>query len=61
MKEMKVRELIPPLYPPDNFTLEEARQALREFEAEDEARRKAKRKRSRAASKQVPRRGGEDP
>lgn len=60
MKEMKVRELIPPMWPPDSFTMEEARQALREVEA-DEARRTAKRKRSRAASKLLPQDGGEDP
>ncbi|HEX8452992.1 MAG TPA: hypothetical protein VF647_12900 [Longimicrobium sp.] len=61
MKETKIREFIPPMWPPDNFTLDEARQALREVEAEDEARRAAKRKRSRAASKQAPQDGGEDP
>lgn len=59
MKYTKVRELIPPMYPRENFTIEEARQAWREVEAEEEARREAKRKRSRAASKKVAQDGGE--
>ena len=61
MKEMKVRELVPLMWPPDSFTIEEARQAVREVKAEDEARRQAKRRHSRAASGQVPQDGGEDP
>ncbi len=65
MKYTKVRELIPPMYPPDTFTYEQAAAALAKAEAEDEARQKAGRKRT-----QAPRRpardgdeavGGEDP
>lgn len=61
MQEARMRELIPPMWPPDSFTLDEARQAVREVKAEDEARREAKRKRSRAGSKKVAQDGGEDP
>ncbi|HEX8673125.1 MAG TPA: hypothetical protein VF710_14620 [Longimicrobium sp.] len=53
MKEMKVRELIPPMWPPDSFTIEEALKAWDEVHAENEARRNAPRKRPRAASKKV--------
>lgn len=61
MEEMKVRELIPPMWPPDSFTIEEALKAWDEVDAENEARRNARRKRSRAASKQVVSDRGEDP
>jgi len=61
MKYTKVRELIPPMYPSENFTVEEARKAIREVEAEDEERRKAKRRRSGAAAKEVAQDGGKDP
>lgn len=61
MKEMKVRELVPPMWPPDSFTIEEALKAWDEVEAENEARRKARHKRSGAASKKVAQEGGQDP
>jgi hypothetical protein len=61
MEKLRMRELVPPMWPPDSFTMEEARQAIREVEAEDEARREARRKRSRAASKKLAQDGGEDP
>lgn len=61
MEKLRMRELVPPMWPPDSFTMEEAMKAVREVKAEDEERRKAKRKRSRAASKEVAEDGGEDP
>jgi hypothetical protein len=61
MKYTKVRELVPPMWPPDNFTMDEARRAIREVEAEDEERRKAKGRRSGAAAKKGAQDGGKDP
>ena len=60
MENLKMRELIPPMWPPDSFTIEEALKAWDEVDAEHEARR-AKRKRSRAVSNKVAQDGGEDP
>jgi hypothetical protein len=60
MKYTRVRELIPPMYPSENFTIEEARKAIREVEAEDEARHNAKRRGRRAAAKKVPQDGNGD-
>jgi hypothetical protein len=51
MKEMKVRELIPPMWPPDSFTYEQATAALMKAEAEDEARQEAKRNRVRGSKR----------
>jgi hypothetical protein len=36
MKYTRVRELIPPMYPPDSFTYEEAEAALVKVKAERE-------------------------
>lgn len=59
MKEARMRELIPPMWPPDSFTMEEAEAAVLKVKAEREARENAKPKRSRGAKKSV--QGGEDP
>ncbi|HEY0151824.1 MAG TPA: hypothetical protein VGB92_07500 [Longimicrobium sp.] len=48
-----MRELIPPMYPPDSFTYEEAEAALLKVIAEREAREKAKRKRPRGPKSSV--------
>ena len=65
MKEPRMRELIPPMYPPDSFTYEQAVAALAKAEAEDEARQKAKRTRTPDPRKSVrdgrEAVGGEDP
>ena len=47
MENLRMRELIPPMYPPDSFTYEQASAALAKAEAEYEARQNAKRKRDR--------------
>ncbi|HEX8209880.1 MAG TPA: hypothetical protein VF584_06800 [Longimicrobium sp.] len=56
MKDAKMRELVPPMWPPDSFTMEEAEAAVLKVKAAREARENAKRKRSRGAKKS--RRGG---
>lgn len=65
MKYTRVRELIPPMYPPDSFTYEQATAALAKAEAEDEARQKARRKRAPGPKRSVQddgeAAGGEDP
>lgn len=65
MKYTKVRELIPPMYPPESFAYEQATAALVKAEAELEARQKAKRNRARVPKKSVQDGGeavdGEDP
>ena len=65
MKYTKVRELIPPMYPPDSFTYEQATAALAKAEVEDEARQKVRGKRTpgpkKAARDGRAAAGGEDP
>jgi hypothetical protein len=64
MKEERMRELIPPMWPPDSFTMEEAMAAVKKVKAATEAREKAKRTRSRGSKKSVldgEATGGEDP
>jgi hypothetical protein len=58
MKEARMRELIPPMWPPDSFTMEEAEAAVLKVKADREARENAQRKRSHGARKSV-RGGGE--
>jgi len=59
MKGTRMRELVPLMWPPDSFTMEEAEAAVLKVKAERDAREKAKRKRSRGAKKSV--RDGEAP
>jgi hypothetical protein len=61
MNEPRMRELIPPMWPPDSFTMEEAMAAVVKVKAEREAREEAKRKRSRRSNKSSQGGGGEDP
>jgi hypothetical protein len=65
MKYTRVRELIPPMYPPDSFTYEQAAAALAKAEAEDEAQQKARRERApgpkRSTQDGVEAARGEDP
>jgi hypothetical protein len=64
MKEPRMRELVPLMWAPDSFTMEEAEAAVLKVKAEREAREKAKRKRSGGAKKSVrdgEATGGEDP
>lgn len=56
-----MRELIPPMYPPDSFPMEEAMAAVLKVKAEREAREKAKHKRSRGLKKSGQGGGGADP
>jgi hypothetical protein len=64
MKEGRMRELVPPMWPPDSFTMEEARAAVVKVKAAREAREKAKGTRSRGSKKSMRNgeaTGGEDP
>jgi hypothetical protein len=61
MQDTRMRELVPPMYPPDSFTMEEAMAAVAKVKAEREAREAAKRKRPRGARKAVRDGGSEDP
>ncbi|HEX8670579.1 MAG TPA: hypothetical protein VF710_01770 [Longimicrobium sp.] len=59
-----MRELVPPVWPPDSFTMEEARAAVLKVKAAREAREKAKDTRSRGLKKSGQdgeAAGGEDP
>lgn len=47
-EKLRMPEIQPPMYPSENFTLEEAMAALEKVEAEEKARRKARRQRARA-------------
>jgi hypothetical protein len=49
-EKLRMPELQPPMYPSENFTLEEAMAALEKVEAEEKARRRARRRRARARS-----------
>ena len=51
MKNKKVRELVPLMFPSEKFTVEEAMEAWAQTEAEEKARRAAKRKSVRTAAK----------
>ncbi|HEX8452996.1 MAG TPA: hypothetical protein VF647_12920 [Longimicrobium sp.] len=64
MKEERMRELIPPMWPPDSFTMEEAMAAVKKVKAAREAREKAKGTRTRGSNKSVldgEPTGGDDP